>query len=364
MSTGGGVGAGGADAVDGASADASAPAGVDVPRVTAWLEGVLADLVPPLEFSRIGDGRSNLTYRVTDAAGGAWIMRRPPLGPRLRGAHDMAREHRLLAGLHPMGVRVPATFGLCEDDDVTGAPFYVMALARGPVVTDAAGARALSPAARAASGPSLVTALAELHAVDVDAAGLGDLSRHEGYAQRQLKTWNRQWEASRTREIPAIERTAARLAAAVPVQRRTSVVHGDYKLENVVLGDDGEVRAILDWELCTLGDPVADLGTMLTYWAEPGDPVALALGGAEAPTLVDGFCTRAELVEAYARATGDPLDGLDFHRSLAAWKLAIIVQGVVRRFRDTPENANSDPDALDPVIDGLAAHADEIAATL
>lgn len=353
---------GGPDAGEG---DASkGPPGVDVARVTDWLAGVLPTAAPPFTFSRIGDGRSNLTFRVGDTAGGAWILRRPPLGPRLRGAHDMVREHRLLAALHPAGVRVPEPLGLCEDEEVTGAPFYAMELAEGHVVTGVDGLEPFPPAARTTAGRSIVAALAELHAVDVDAVGLGDLSRHEGYAERQLKGWWRQWEASRTRDVPAVERVRDRLAAAVPRQRRVGVVHGDYKLENVVLRPGGEVTAILDWELCTLGDPVADLGTLMTYWIEPGDPTGWALSGRDAPTRQEGFPTRAEMAEEYARLTGDPLDGLPFFEAQGCWKLAIIAQGVAKRFRDTPENANIDPAVFDAAVDALTERAEGIASRL
>lgn len=338
----------------------SAPPGIDVARVSDWLAGVLPDAAPPFAFARIGDGRSNLTFRVEDADGRAAIVRRPPLGRLLPGAHDMAREHRLLAALHPAGVRVPEPYGLCEDEAVSGAPFYAMALAPGHVVTSAADLDGLPVAARTRAAESLVDALVELHAVDVDAIGLGDLARHHGYAERQLKGWWRQWEASKAREIPAIDRVRDRLAATIPEQRRVSVVHGDYKLENVVIDDGGEVRAILDWELCTLGDPIADLGTLMAYWIEADDPAAWALNGMAAPTRAPGFPSRAAVAARYAERTGDPLDGLPFYEAQACWKLAIIVQGVVRRFRDTPENANVDPDQLDPVIDVLAERAEAV----
>lgn len=334
--------------------------GIDVERVSAWLAGVLPGATPPFTFARIGDGRSNLTFRVEDAAGRAWIVRRPPLGTLLRGAHDMAREHRLIAALHPAGVRVPEPYGLCDDESVTGAPFYAMELAEGHIVSGVGDLGPLAVAARTRAAESLVDALVELHAVDVNAVGLGDLARHDGYAERQLKGWWRQWEASKTREVPAIDRVRERLAASIPEQRRVAVVHGDYKLENVVVDDDGEVRAILDWELCTLGDPVADLGTLMTYWIEPTDPPAWALNGMDAPTRADGFPTRAELAARYAEQTGDPLYGLPFYEAQGCWKLAIIVQGVVKRFRDTPENANVDPDQLDPVIDVLAERAEAV----
>jgi aminoglycoside phosphotransferase (APT) family kinase protein len=340
------------------------PPGVEVDAVTAWMQDRLPQLQPPLTFARIGDGRSNLTFRVTDAAGQQWIMRRPPLGKRLRGAHDMAREHRLLAALHPAGVQVPEPYGLCEDDAVTGAPFYVMELAEGRVITGLDDVAAVPLGVRAATGGALITALAGLHAVDVDAVGLGDLARHEQYAERQLKAWSRQWEASKDREIPAVERVRDLLAASLPTQRSVSVVHGDYKLENVVLGDTGDVRAILDWELCTLGDPIADLGTMLTYWTQPDDPLAWSLAGADSPTRAPSFGTRAELIEAYGNATGYNLDSVEFYEALGCWKLAVIIQGVVRRFRDTPANANIPVEKLDPVIDALAGRAEAIAVRL
>ena len=343
---------------------AGAPPGVEFAGVTAWMQSLLPELQPPLAFHRIGDGRSNLTYRVVDAAGAEWILRRPPLGTLLRGAHDMAREHRLIAALHPAGVRVPEPYGFCDDPAVTGAPFYVMELVDGLVVTDTAALAPLPEPARATAAQSLIDALAQLHAVNVDTVGLGDLSRKDGYAERQLKAWSRQWEASKGRPIPGVERVRDLLAAAIPPQRRVAVVHGDFKLENVVLGPAGDVRAILDWELCTLGDPVADLGTLLTYWTRPGDPEHWSLAGLGTPSRADGFPSRDDLRHAYALATGDDLTSIDFFEALAAWKLAIIIQGVVKRFRETPANANMDVEALEPVLDGLVERAEGIAAGL
>lgn len=340
------------------------PAGIDVGPVTQWMGDLLPELEPPLSFERIGDGRSNLTYRVTDAGGSAWILRRPPLGKLLRGAHDMGREYRLIAALHPAGVAVPEAFGMCEDAAVTGAPFYVMELVDGVVVTDAASVQDVAVDARPAACQSLVDSLAQLHSVDVDAVGLADLSRHDGYAQRQLKAWWRQWEASKDRPIPAVESVRDILTANLPEQRSVAVVHGDYKFENVVLGEDGKVRAILDWELCTLGDPIADVGTMLTYWVQPGDPVHWSLEGLDTPTRAEGFWTRAQVKRAYADASGYDISSIDFYEALGCWKLAVIVQGVARRFRDTPANANIPPERLDPVIDGLFERAELIASQL
>lgn len=340
------------------------PAGIDVGPVTQWMGDMLPELQPPLSFERIGDGRSNLTYRVTDAAGAAWILRRPPLGKLLRGAHDMGREYRLIAALGPAGVAVPRAYGMCEDTAVTGAPFYVMELIDGVVVTDAETLARIAVTARPAACQSLVDSLARLHSVDVDAAGLTDLSRHDGYAERQLKAWWRQWEASKDRPISAVESVRDILAANLPEQRSVAVVHGDYKLENVVLGAHGNVRAILDWELSTLGDPIADLGTMLTYWVQPGDPVHWSLEGLDTPTRADGFWDRDQVKQAYAEVTGYDISSVDFYEALGCWKLGVVVQGVARRFRDTPANANIPPERLDPVIDGLFERAEMIAEKL
>ncbi|MGE4427881.1 MAG: phosphotransferase family protein [Solirubrobacteraceae bacterium] len=331
--------------------------GIEHGAVVAWLRDTVPGLREPVSFTRVGDGRSNLTYVVDDAAGGRWILRRPPLGPRLPSAHDMVREHRLIAALHPVGIPVPEPLGLCEDEAVTGAPFYLMEHADGHVLASREAAGPLTPAARRGAGFDLVDTLARLHAVDVEAVGLADLGRHDGYGERQLRRWTRQWEASKTREIPAIERTHARLVAGIPKQQRVSIVHGDYKLENVIVDDDGTVQAILDWELCTLGDPLADLGLLLVYWTEHDDPEPRI---STAP-LAEGFPSRAEVVERYAEASGLDLSGLPFYRALGAWKLAIILQGVVRRFRDTPGNANHDPESFEPIIDGLATQAERVA---
>lgn len=313
--------------------------GIDLPAVRRWVSAVLPQAVAPLTLTRVGDGRSNLTYRVDDGAGHRWVVRRPPVGPRLPSAHDMAREHRLIAALGPAGVPVPEALGLCEDETVTGAPFYLMEHVDGIVITDRDDALAVPAAVREHAGPAAIEALVSLHEVDVERAGLADLARHGSYAERQLRRWLAQWKASSLDQRPEIEQAHALLSAAIPPQRTTGIVHGDYKLENLVLDRAGDVRAILDWELCTLGDPLADLGLLLVYWSEPGDDLRIGLGP-KSPTRAPGFATREELVAAYARRSGGNLDGLPFFRALGAWKLAIIVEGVRRRFRDDPANAN------------------------
>jgi len=228
-------------------------------------------------------------------------------------------------------VPVPAALGLCEDPAVTGAPFYVMAYVDGAVPSDEATVvAAFDEQARAAAADSLVDALVALHGVDPDAVGLGQLGRREGYLERQLRRWKRQLEQSRTRELPVLDEVHRRLEAAVPAQVGPArVVHGDYRLDNVILSPAGRVLAVLDWELCTLGDPLADVGLLLVYWAEPGD-TALPLG--TAPTRLPGFPPRAALTAAYAARSGRAVDQLDYYMAFGYWKLAVILEGVYARY--------------------------------
>jgi aminoglycoside phosphotransferase (APT) family kinase protein len=305
-------------------------AGIDRAGVTAWFQAEVPGVRPPLGFEPIAGGRSNLTYRVRDAAGASFVLRRPPLHGVLPSAHDMGREYRVISALGDTPVPVPACFGLCQDPEVTGAPFYVMADVEGVVPRDQATVAAnLDQPARTAAAASLVDALVALHVVDPDAVGLGRLGRHEGYLERQLGRWKRQLEQSRTRELPLLDEVHRRLTASVPAQAGPArIVHGDYRLDNVILSPAGRVLAVLDWELCTLGDPLADVGLLLVYWAEPGD-AAPPLGAA--PTAMPGFPSRAELAAAYAAGSGRDLARLDYYLAFASWKLAVILEGVVAR---------------------------------
>jgi aminoglycoside phosphotransferase (APT) family kinase protein len=304
--------------------------GIDLAGVTAWFRANVPQARPPLRLVQVAGGRSNLTYRVDDSAGGRWALRRPPLSGVLPSAHDMGREHRVISALAGTPVPVPATFGLCQDPAVTGAPFYVMAWVDGVVPRDEATvAASLDEPARAAAAGSLVDALVALHQVDPDRVGLGQLGRRSGYLERQLARWQRQLEQSRTRPLPALDEVHRRLEANLPAQVGPArIVHGDYRLDNVVLSPAGQVQAVLDWELCTLGDPLADVGLLLVYWADPGDDT-LPLGAA--PTLMPGFPDRAAITEAYAARSGRDLSDLDVYVAFASWKLAVILEGVVAR---------------------------------
>jgi aminoglycoside phosphotransferase (APT) family kinase protein len=304
--------------------------GIDLEPVTAWFRAHVAGVRPPLAVRQLPGGRSNLTYRVTDAAGNDWVLRRPPLRGVLPSAHDMAREHRVISALAGTPVPVPATFGLCQDPAVTGAPFYVMGYVEGIVPRDEATVAAgLDPPARAAAADSLVDALVALHDVDPDRVGLGDLGRRSGYLERQLARWQRQLEQSRTRPLPALDEVHRRLAANLPAQVGPArIVHGDFRLDNVVLSPAGRVLAVLDWELCTLGDPLADVGLLCVYWAEPGDETIPLRA---APTAMPGFPGRAAITQAYAARSGRDLAELDVYVAFASWKLAVILEGVVAR---------------------------------
>jgi aminoglycoside phosphotransferase (APT) family kinase protein len=313
-----------------AAVDTTSEDGLERERLEPWLAANVPGSEPPFAYERIAGGRSNLTFRVTDSAGAAWILRRPPMGRRLGSAHDMRREHTILAALAPAGLPVPTPIALCEDDDVTGAMFYVMDFVDGLVLRDEdAVEAAFDEAGRRRIGEALVDTLADLHAVDPGEVGLGELGRHEGYAERQLRRWKRQFDDSRTRELPAMDETHALLVDRIPEQRDTSLVHGDYRLDNVILDRSGHVAAVVDWELCTLGDPLADLGLLMVYWAEQRDKVVPLT---RSPTLAPGFPGRAELAERYASRSGRDIAQLDFFVALGYWKLAAILEGVYARY--------------------------------
>lgn len=317
--------------------------GINEGNVTAWLAERIPGLAPPLHFSLIAGGHSNLTYRVADQANAAYVLRRPPLGAVLESAHDMGREHRIIEALQDAPVPVPPVIGLCQDTAVNGAPFYVMRFVEGAVLHNADTARPLSAAARAGVGMDSVEVLARLHNLDPDAVGLGRLGRKEAYLARQLKRWTRQWKASKTHEVPEMEATARLLEEAMPEQIGAAIVHGDYRLGNMIVAD-GKVQAVLDWELCTLGDPLADVGYLLNAWVQPDDP-NLHDGATELPpTAVGGFPSREAISERYVARTGRSLNGINYYRAFSHWRMAAIGQGVYKRYLVGAMGANRDLD--------------------
>ncbi|MEX2292727.1 MAG: phosphotransferase family protein [Acidimicrobiales bacterium] len=303
--------------------------GVDETKVTAWFEANIAGAQGPLAFELIAGGHSNLTYRATDAAGHAYVLRRPPLGHVLATAHDMSREHKIISALGPTNVPVAPALGLCTDESVNGAPFYVMDFVDGRVLRDAGAANAITASARSNASLSVADTLAGIHAIDPDAVGLGDLGKKEGYIARQLKRWYGQFQQSQTREIKAVDEVHDALAARIPEQGPAAIVHGDYRLDNCMTDDDGDIIAVLDWEICTLGDPLADVGLLMVYWTDATDASPMLL---TAPTTVDGFLTRKEVLDRYAETSGRDLSQIDFYVAFGYWKLACIVEGVYARY--------------------------------
>jgi len=305
--------------------------GIDASAVSEWLEVTVTGAQGPFHFERIAGGHSNLTYRVESATSAPMVLRRPPLGHVLASAHDMGREHRIISGLARSDVPVPPALGFCEDADVNGAPFYVMAYVDGYVVrSDEIAAAVLVPAARTEVSRTLVDTLAAIHSVDLDATGLSGLARHDGYIARQLKRWYGQWNQQKTRELSGVDRVHEALSELTPAQQEATIVHGDYRLDNCIVGNDGKVRAVLDWEICTLGDPLADLGMLLVYWTGPDDETSAWPGGRA--TTLEGFWNRDRIAARYADVSGRDLVALDFYVSFAFWKLACILEGVYSRY--------------------------------
>jgi aminoglycoside phosphotransferase (APT) family kinase protein len=288
----------------------------------------------PLVAEGLGDGHSNVTYKL-QRGDARMVLRRPPRPPFPASAHDMLREARLLLGLGRAGVRVPAVLAVCEDEQVIGMPFYVMEYLDGVVSSHSVSSPLSSPKARERAGLELVDALAELHALDLDESGLGAVGPRHGYLARQLRRFAAVWNGQRTRDVPELDEVTIWLNRHLPKSSLTSVVHGDYRLGNIMFSAGREVRlqAILDWEMSTLGDPLADLGYLCATWAEPEDTdnPMLALSAA---TRTPGFPTRHGLRERYARMTGRDLDGLGWYEVLALWKCAIFLEASYRRFLD------------------------------
>jgi aminoglycoside phosphotransferase (APT) family kinase protein len=328
----------------------AAPAVVESsPRVVDWVMTHASLACPPVRFSRLGNGRSNLTYALEDSLGHRWVLRRPPAGTRLDSAHDVAREYRILQRLQYSEVPVPRPIAFAEEGELGDYALALIEYVEGYVVEDEHSARTLPLAIRHEAGLAMARTLARIHAVDLRARGLLDLASHASYAQRQLRRWLRQWDASSTCERPLVSELAERLGRAAPEHEELALVHGDFHIHNVIIDrDTGELRAVLDWELCTLGDPLADLGGLLAYWPERSDAV---IPGPIVVTSLPGFPTRAEIVHAYGQASGRDVAGLDFWLALAYWKTAIIMEGVRRRMIDDP--VSSGPPPADQMVGDL-----------
>jgi aminoglycoside phosphotransferase (APT) family kinase protein len=330
------------------TADASVPGIESVPRLARWLEanGVPAAGELPSVHLILG-GRSNLTYRLEFPATAAspagtqplrLILRRPPLGHVLPTAHDMTREYRLISALHGTSVPVAGPVAFCSDIEVIGAPFYVMEFVDGAAVRTPEQAAAITPAQGRAISEELARMLATIHGVDVTEVGLGDFGRPDGYMRRQFSRWQKQWALSASRDVPGYDELVARLEEGLPEHGEGTLVHGDFRLDNVLLvlgappASDPRIAAVVDWEMATLGDPLADLGLTLIYWADPGEPDWLDIDVGATATAGPGFLTRAEFAATYAEQTGRDLSKIGYYMAFGCFKLAVVLEGINARF--------------------------------
>ncbi|MET9188063.1 phosphotransferase family protein [Streptomyces tendae] len=305
------------------------PPGLDLDRLRVLLDRERPGLVTgPLSGRLIEGGRSNLTYAVSDGAA-RWVVRRPPLGHVLATAHDMRREHRVIDALHPTDVPVPRPVLLCEDEEVLGAPFYVMEFVEGTPFRTAEQLAPLGPERTRAAVLNLVDTLVGLHAVDPAGAGLADFGRPDGFLDRQLRRWAKQLDASRNRDLAGIDELHATLGRELPRSPAPTVVHGDYRLDNVLIGgENDEIRAILDWEMSTLGDPLTDLGLLAMY----SSPLGMADSPVSTTAQAPGHPAPAELIERYATRSGRDVSGVAWYTAFAWFKLAVILEGIHYRY--------------------------------
>ena len=301
---------------------------IDEPKVGAWLSEHVAGATPPFHCELITGGRSNLTFAVTDAAGNRFVLRRPPMTHLLATAHDVAREWRIVAALGRTPVPVPPALAVCGDTSVNGTPFAVTAFVDGVVLDSVEKATELPVDVRRETAFHLIDVLADLHAVDLQHVGLADLSRQDSYLDRQVRRWSKQWAGSRTRELPLVDDVEELLRLDMPLQRGATIVHGDYRFGNCIIDvEQRKVAAVLDWELCTLGDPMADLGHLGIYWHDTQGPLPMT----NDPTSAGGFPAFSDLLQRYAARTGRDTGRIEYYRAFAAWRLAIIGEGVASR---------------------------------
>jgi aminoglycoside phosphotransferase (APT) family kinase protein len=306
------------------------PTGFEVSKLTAWLDVHVPGLIPPFQWTRLSGGHSNFTYRIDDAAGRILVLRRPPLGELLPTAHDMAREFAVISGLWGTAVPVPEPIAYCDDDEVVGAPFYAMGWVEGrSLFTSQDAEEHLNLRAREQTGISFIDTLSALHALQPEAVGLGEFGQRGSYVARQLHRWYGSWNASKNRDLAEVDWLHNFLINQLPDQPKVSVVHGDYGLHNCRVAADGHIAAVIDWEISTLGDPLADLGYCINGWVESTEEVS---GRDPPPTVLAGFSTRQQLLARYAKRSGADLSYIEYYRCFSYWKYACIVQGVYARY--------------------------------
>ena len=327
--------------------------GLDLPQFAAWFDSACpGEIGGPLRGQLIAGGRSNLTYEVTDGTK-SWVVRRPPLGHVLATAHDMRREYQVITALRDTDVPVPPAYALCSDADVLGAPFYVMAKVDGIAYRTAEQIAPLGPARVQAIAERMIDTLALLHAVDPGAVGLGEFGRPEGFLARQVRRWKKQLDASRSRPVAGIDELHALLAADPPDGGDATIVHGDYRLDNILVDANDQLAAIVDWEMATLADPLTDVGLLIVY--QRMDRLDEGPMASDAP----GYPSEAEILARYAERSGRDLSGLGFYIALASFKLAVILEGIHFRYvhgQTVGEGFENIGELVEPLVaSGLAA---------
>jgi aminoglycoside phosphotransferase (APT) family kinase protein len=307
-----------------------APPGIDLVKLAPWFSENV-EPVQSLTAKVVGHGRSNITYRVEAEDGRAWVVRRPPLSHVQATAHDMGREFRIISALKPTGFPVPTPYAMCTDESIIGANFYVMEFVEGIIAVDPIEVeKKFSPEERRKIGEELIDVLVRLHSFKPDEIGLEGFGKPAGYLERQVRRFSEQLDNIRYRETPEMDELARRLKNAIPEERRPGIVHGDYRLDNAIINDEGHVIAVLDWEMCTLGDSLADMGLLRMYWGNPTS-AQLAIGSTSVMTL-PGFPSWEEVAARYEEKSGADLSGLDFYTVLAHFKLGVILENMYKRF--------------------------------
>lgn len=334
----------------------------DEPRVARYLHAALPVLFPSQDvaFDQFPGGAANLTYRARCADGEEWVLRRAPLGEVARGSHDMAREYKVLSRLWRAFPLAPRAHHYCDDPEVMGKPFFVMERRHGSVVRSKWPVEYIDDSdLKRAAAESLVDALCDLHTVDPEAVDLADLGRPEGFVERQIEGWAARWDAAATRPVPDMDACASLLRADVPVHQRAAILHNDFKLDNTMVGADGELVAVFDWDMATLGDPLVDIGTLLAYWAEPDDPTYLVFGANA--VAIGEVMPKVEVRERYADRTGSDVSDLSYFEGLALFRIAVIIEQIYARYV-AGQTADERFATFEPLAPLLAAAAHDLLA--
>lgn len=296
-------------------------------KIRDWITENL-NLSNNFSFEQFKVGRSNLTYKIFDDQN-TYVLRRPPLGSMLQSAHDMGREYKIISNLYNCKYRVPKPYLLCTNKSISEEDFYIMEYIDGLTIATVEDANPLSDGIKKKISQDYILTISELHNIDVNNSGLSELGKHEDYIERQLNRWLNQWSNQKTRAIEDLDKSTKILFDTIPKQQKTSIVHGDYRLDNVKIGKNGEVLAVLDWELCTLGDPLADLGTIIASWVSKNE---LKSPFVYSPNKSGGFIERSKLLEIYEEKTNLDLKNIEFYTRFSYWKHALIMEGVFYRY--------------------------------